>query len=103
MIPDREHPELLSACMDARTAPEALRLPSCPTIARRAVACRLAHAGWRPGRIAATLGVTVRTVRRWASLCPARFDTRAWRPPAGISDTPMGRKLRRCRDLALPA
>ena len=97
------HPDLLAACLDSRTTPEALALPTCPTVARRAVACRLLHGGWRPGSVARTLGVTCRTVQRWARQCPIRYDTRAWRPPPGVSATPLGRKLRRCRDFALPS
>ena len=92
---DREHPDLIAACLDARTTPAALFCAECPTVARRAVACRLGNAGWRPGRIAALFNVSPRTVQRWSALCPARFHVAAWRPPPGVSSTPHGRKLRR--------
>ncbi len=88
-------PDLIAACLDARTTPEALLVPECPTVTRRAVACRLLDARWRPGKVAVLLGVSRWTLRRWMQACPARYDTRAWRPPPGVSDTPHGRKLRR--------
>ena len=82
---DRYHPDFSAACRDAQTSPEIVLSGHVPTVTRRAVACRLAHAGWRPGRVAKLFDVSRRTVERWAKLCPSRFKIDAWRPSSSES------------------
>lgn len=100
---ERTHPDVLAAIADARVLPEHLwnlRRSQERSTARRMVACRLLHVGWKPGRIARLMGVSGWQVRQWRKACLARFYGQAWRPPAGISDTPLGRKWRRVHGTA---
>lgn len=97
---DRTHADFLKACEDARVFPERCFLGARTderTTARRAVACRLLHAGWRPKRIATLFSASVREVYNWSRQCPQGMDTRTWRPPPGVSYTSYGRKLRRAK------
>lgn len=77
--------EFLAACQHARVLPERVFFQARTeerNVARRMVCYRLLHAGWKPGRVAKALTVSVRQVRYWAERCPAKFNSQAWRQKA---------------------
>ena len=92
---DRYHPDFAAACQDAQTSPEIVLSDHARPVIRRAVACRLGHKGWKPGRIAKLFNVTRRTVERWGKLCPSRFNIYAWRQSSRDSQAFQPEKAKR--------